>query len=187
MQSTIGVGVVYGSARPGRFCDTVATWAAEHVWATPGFALDLIDPACSLDPANANGLEPLRRQVERADAFVIVVPEHDGRYPPVLKTVIDAADPGWAAKPVAFVSYGGESGGRRAVAQLRLELAERHAVTVRQTVGFPHPRRQFDADGRLIETEPFRGAMVTMLAQLKWWAAALREARRAVPYARRAA
>lgn len=44
-----------------------------------------------------------------------------------------ARDP-WRAKPVGFVSYGGVSGGLRAVEQLRLVFAELHAVTVRDTV-----------------------------------------------------
>ena len=37
--------LIYGSTREGRFCDTVATWAAARVGEHPGFTLDVVDPA----------------------------------------------------------------------------------------------------------------------------------------------
>ncbi|MFB9236396.1 NADPH-dependent FMN reductase [Plantactinospora siamensis] len=43
----------------------------------------------------------------------------------------------WMAKPVAFVSYGGMSGGRHAVLHLENVLSELHAVTSRHGRGLP--------------------------------------------------
>ena len=71
--------------------------------------------------------------------------------------MIDHADEEWYAKPVALVSYGGISGGLRAVEQLRLVFAELHAVTIRDTVSFHFARRQFDADGEPVDTGGSRG------------------------------
>jgi NAD(P)H-dependent FMN reductase len=61
----------------------------------------------------------LCRRIDAADAFVVVTPEYNHSYPASLKHAIDMAYGEWNAKPVAFVSYGGISGGLRAVEALR--------------------------------------------------------------------
>jgi NAD(P)H-dependent FMN reductase len=97
----------------------------------------------------------------------------------VLKHAIDHAYAEWHAKPVGFVSYGGMSGGLRAVEQLRQVFSEFHTVTVRDSVSFHNVHR---------EPEEARGwegagdAAQTMLRQLAWWGATLRQARSATPY-----
>ena len=45
----------------------------------------------------------------------------------------------------------------------------------------------FDAEGTLLEADRAEQAMATMLAQLHWWASALRKARASVPYGQFAA
>jgi NAD(P)H-dependent FMN reductase len=45
MSSRIRVALIYGSTREGRFCDTVAAWAATRIASRSEFALDVIDPA----------------------------------------------------------------------------------------------------------------------------------------------
>ena len=32
MDQPLKIGLIYGSTRPGRFCDVVANWVAEQVW-----------------------------------------------------------------------------------------------------------------------------------------------------------
>ena len=65
-----------------------------------------------------------------------MTPEYNHSFPAALKNVIDWHGPQWHVKPVGFVSYGGISGGLRAVEQLRLVFAELHAVGIRDTVSF---------------------------------------------------
>jgi NAD(P)H-dependent FMN reductase len=178
VNSRIDVALVYGSTREGRFCDTVANWAAERIERSGAFVLDLIDPASRTD-----GVADLRRRIDRADAFVVVTPEYNHGYPAPLKSLIDSVGAEWQAKPVAFVSYGGISGGLRAVEQLRLVFAEVHAVAIRDSVSFANAWAQFDAAGGLIAPEAANAAMSTMLARLSWWALALRRAREACAYA----
>ncbi len=48
--------------------------------------------------------------------------------------MLDLAYVEWQAKPVAFVSYGGVSGGLRAVEHLRQVFAELHSVSIRDGV-----------------------------------------------------
>jgi NAD(P)H-dependent FMN reductase len=192
MKHKIHIALIYGSTRPGRFCDVVGEWAAGEISRRDEFTLDVIDPA-SFDPwAGADGpavgaVQTLAARIDRADAIVVVTPEYNHSYPAVLKSLIDSLKDEWQAKPVAFVSYGGLSGGIRAVEQLRLVFAELHATTLRDSVSFPNAWEQFDASGELHEPDRARRSMQVMLASLRWWASALRYARRVAPYSSRAA
>jgi len=129
----------------------------------------VIDPAALALPTRHQSrgnaaLTALTRRLAQSDAFVIVTPEYDHGYPAALKFLIDSIYDPWQAKPVAFVSYGGISGGLRAVEQLRLVFAELHAVAIRDSVSFANVWAQFDADGELLEPARARKSMATMLA-----------------------
>ena len=187
MDEPIRIGLIYGSTRKGRFCDTVAGWAAEQIRAAGKYTVDVIDPAVIL-PLPGEAEEPsaspnLWQRMAAADAFVVVTPEYNHGYPAALKSLIDSVGAEWQAKPVAFVSYGGISGGLRAVEQLRLVFAELHAVTIRDSVSFAGAWGLFDETGKLKQPERARKTMTTMLGRLQWWALALRQARVADPYA----
>ncbi|MGB6689553.1 MAG: NAD(P)H-dependent oxidoreductase [Terracidiphilus sp.] len=191
MNDKIRVALIYGSARKGRFCDKVATWAAEQIASHGGFSLDVIDPAIESlqarpDEESAPATPTLWQRVAEADAFVVITPEYNHGYPAPLKSLIDSVGAEWHAKPVAFVSYGGVSGGLRAVEQLRLVFAELHTVTIRDAVSFAGAWEQFDDAGKLLHPERHRRSSEALLARLHWWAVALRTARRAAPYARAA-
>lgn len=180
MESLIKVGVIYGSTRAGRFCDTVARWTASQIAARGNFALEIIDPAASVNAPT------LKQQVAACDAFVVVTPEYNHGYPAPLKALIDSMGSEWHAKPVAFVSDGGISGGLRAVEQLRLVFAELHAVTIRDSVSFAGAWEQFDSNGSLRSPERAERSMRAMLGRLHWWAIALAHARGIWPYAQSA-
>ena len=174
MVNPLKIGLVYGSTRPGRLCDTIASWVAKQVWQHGRFVLDPIDPA-------AEDQTELVRRIGEADGFIVATPEYNHSFPAPLKALIDAANREWHAKPVAFVSYGGVSGGLRAVEHLRGVFAELHAVGLRDTVSFANAWAQFE-DGQLRRPELAEAAMATQLARLEWWAQALRDARLARAY-----
>jgi NAD(P)H-dependent FMN reductase len=187
MEEAIRVALIYGSTRKGRFCDTVARWAASQIVADSRFLLEIVDPGVddgtdSLTKPGSEAIGSPQAVIERADAVVVVTPEYNHGYPAPLKALIDSTGLQWHAKPVAFVSYGGVSGGLRAVEQLRQVFAELHAVTVRDTVSFAGAWEQFDADGMPLSPERRQRSMGTMLQFLHWWALALRNARSARPY-----
>src|SRR5262245_8105578 len=166
MEKKIKVALIYGSTRPGRFCDTVAAWAASAIGKSGRFEVQLIDPARHPETKDQDGL---RKRIAEADAFVVVTPEYNHGYPAALKSLIDSFGAEWHAKPVGFVSYGGVSGGLRAVEQLRLVFAELHAVTLRDSVSFASAWEQFDEAGALRSPERAERTMATMLARLEWW------------------
>ena len=174
MRTPLHLALIYGSARPGRLCDAVGVWTEAEIRRAGGFTTEVVDPRTALDDEPA-----LREALARADGFVVVTPEYNHSFAAPLKALIDAADVEWGAKPAAFVSYGGLSGGLRAVEQLRLVFAELHVVGVAESVALPDAWNRFDAAGVMLEPERPRRAMGRMLTRLRWWGEALKAARSA--------
>jgi len=189
MNQPVKVGLIYGSARQGRFCDVVARWTEKELGVSGDFSVEVIDPAAHIraarqvaPPHAAGDYRSLRAQLGEADAFVVVTPEYNHGYPAALKELIDSAGEEWYAKPVAFVSYGGVSGGLRAVEQLRQVFAELHVVSIRDSVSFQNAWQVFDAKGSPADADRSSAQMSRMLSKLHWWAVALRTAREKSPY-----
>lgn len=185
------VAVILGSNRDGRFGPVVADWFLARAARHPGIETDLVDVAeadlptaitFSPGPEEAARLGAVSARLAAADAFVVLTPEYNHSFPAPLKTLIDWHSAEWQAKPVAFVSYGGISGGLRAVEQLRQVFAELHTVTVRDTVSFHNAGALFDDAGRHLDPEPADAAAKALLDQLVWWGTALRDARQVRPY-----
>jgi NAD(P)H-dependent FMN reductase len=181
------VAILIGSTRQGRFAPVVANWFAGYIQARREFLADMIDLAeVALPDVLTRNPEPavetLRSRLAVADAFVIITPEYNHSFPAPLKTAIDWFSKEWSARPVAFVAYGGNAGGLRAVEQLRQVFAELHSVTVRNAVGFAGAWELFDATGQLRNPERHEKAANAMLDQLGWWANVLKEGRKVRPY-----
>jgi NAD(P)H-dependent FMN reductase len=178
--------IIVGSTREGRFGERVARWFVGQASRRGDMVLDVIDLA-ELDlPAvlprhHDAALQAYVERIDRADAFVVVTPEYNHGYPASLKQAIDIPHHQWRGKPVGFVSYGGMSGGLRAVEQLRQVFPELHATTVRDTVSFHMASRRFDDEGEPIDAAGCNDAATTMLDELAWWGTALRTARSAQP------
>ncbi len=180
IQERMNLAVVIGSVREGRFGPTVANWFADQARQHDAFAVDLIDLAGLDIPesmASSPDADDFAGRIGVADAVVVVTPEYNHSFPGPLKTAIDSLGGEWHAKPVGLVSYGGMSGGLRAVEQLRQVFAELHATTVRDSVSFANFWELFDEAGELAEAEGPNAAATVMLDALVWWGRALRSAR----------
>ncbi|MDE1995293.1 MAG: NAD(P)H-dependent oxidoreductase [Rhizobiaceae bacterium] len=186
MKETTRLAILYGSTREGRLCDRVVNWVVRELANDPLVEIDRIDPLEFGLPDRHDGshpaVEPLAVRLTAADAFIIVTPEYNHSFTGSLKSVLDLVYEPWQAKPVAFVSYGGISGGLRAVEQLRLVFAELHAVTLRDTVSFANPWGRFTEDGVLQDPGDAPQSLRRMMARLHWWSDALKPARRIHPY-----
>ncbi|NBE85319.1 NADPH-dependent FMN reductase [Micromonospora rubida] len=187
----IRLALIIGSTREGRFGPTVARWFLNQAKQRDDFEVDVVDLAehelptvitAQPTPEGAQALGEVMPRIKAADAFVIVTPEYNHSFPASLKNAIDWHSTQWHAKPVGFVSYGGLSGGLRAVEALRLVLAELHAATVRATVSFHDAWKQFGPDGEPIDPEGCNTSAKYLLDQLGWWATILREGRERRPY-----
>ena len=162
------------NSEPGRFGTVLAEWFGREVESRDEFKLDLID-------LDRTPLTELPRRIDEADAIVVVSPEYNHGYPGDLKSAIDAVRRPWYAKPVAFIVYGGRSGGLRAAEQLRQVFGELHSVTTRDTLSFHQPTDHFSAEGEPLDPTTSLAA-AALLDQLAWWGRPLRDARTTTPY-----
>ncbi|MCP2167057.1 NADPH-dependent FMN reductase [Goodfellowiella coeruleoviolacea] len=194
----LNLAVITASVRQGRFGPVVTDWFATQARQHGQFTVDLIDLAEVALPLSLPNASPkaegdayprpaemadLTGRLAAADAFVVVTPEYNHSFPASIKSLIDWHYTQWQAKPVGFVSYGGISGGLRAVEQLRLVFAEMHAVTTQASVSFANYWEQFDATGQPSRPDLANEAAKLLLDQLWWWGGALHRARRDTPYA----
>lgn len=182
-EAPLAVTVVVGSNRHGRFGPVVADWLLDRMRDRDDLAPTVLDVAEADLPTTfaptteaRAALSAVTPKLAAADAFVVLTPEYNHSYPAGLKNLIDWHFTEWRAKPVALVSYGGLSGGLRAVEHLRQVFAELHAVTLRDTVSFHNAATSFDG-GRLKDPTAANAAAKVMLDQLVWWGRGLREAR----------
>lgn len=192
--TSLRLAIIIGSTRGGRFAPVVADWITERARQHGGLDVDVIDlaeitlpnemPAYGQapEPEVAAALAKLSPRLAAADAFVVLTPEYNHSYPASLKNAIDWHSAEWQAKPVGFVSYGGISGGLRAVEHLRGVFAELHAVTIRETVSFAMAGNLFE-NGELKDPQAPNAAAKALLDQLIWWGRALRNAKQEHPYA----
>ncbi|MDJ0400822.1 NADPH-dependent FMN reductase [Rhodococcus rhodochrous] len=168
--------VVVASVRAGRIAPVVADWfaatARQHAEFDVG-VLDLAETPLPQDLSGGPDADAFTRRIGAADAFVVVTSEYNHGYPAALKTAIDTVKREWRTKPVGFVSYGGLSGGLRAVEQLRQVVVEVHMVPVRQSVSFHRVKHAFAADGTTSDEAAIDGAE-RMLDQIAWWARTVR-------------
>lgn len=181
----LAVAVIVGSTREHRRADKVVRWLMGELEGRDDMAVDVIDLAeVALPAVLPHPEDPVavafKQRIAAADAFIVVVPEYNHGYPASVKQAIDIPHREWFAKAVAFVTYGGLSGGIRAAEQLRQVFAEVRAFAVRDQVAFP--RIQIDDDGIPAEVDYASRASAAMLTDLVWWGLALREAREARPY-----
>lgn len=182
--------VIIGSTRTGRFGPTVARWFADRVGDRSEFDLNVVDLAETWLPdvldvetdESPRAVRDLAPWLDAADAFVVVTPEYNHSFPASLKNAVDWFTDEWRAKPVGYVSYGGLSGGLRAVEALRLVFDELHATSVRSGVAFPNYPELFDDRGELADPKRHEHAADTMLDELVWWGEALRAQRARRPY-----
>jgi NAD(P)H-dependent FMN reductase len=114
-------------------------------------------------------------RVQKADAFVFVTPEYNFSTPPSLVNALDYLVVEWAYKPIAFVSYGGVSGGLRSVQMTKLLVTALKMVPLVEAVSIPFFASFIDATtGKFVPEEKQAKAAASMLDELLRWTAALK-------------
>jgi NAD(P)H-dependent FMN reductase len=157
--------ILFGSSRHGRKGSVVANWLQRHAGTDSRFEeVDFVDLQQLNLPFFDEPLSPfaMSRQgakythiegkswaehVAKCDGVIIITPEYNHGPPAVLKNALDWVGPEWLDKPVAFVSYGGVSGGARAVEQLRSITIELGLVQVANPIHFVFFSDSFDENG----------------------------------------
>ena len=111
------IAVIYGSSRPSKAGETVATWFEGQVEAPDGVEIELVDLAEVNLPMINEPMPPMMGQYEAQstkdwaeqvsgyDAFVFVVAEYNRSFTPILKNALDTLYAEWNDKPAAMLSY----------------------------------------------------------------------------------
>lgn len=189
----IRISVIVGSVRPQRFAEQPANWIADHLRrhsAVDTRILDLADYSIpmyeELLPPAYPGRPPFTNEVvvrwtaeiAASDGFVIVTPEYNHGYPPVLKNALDYVYAEWNRKPVAFIAYG-EVAGARSVIHLRDVVATLGMASMQKDVQIPFSSLMVHYQGGDVAAElrKFDDAASVMVDNLLWWTTALKEAR----------
>ena len=187
--SVLNLAVILGSVRPNRLGLRVARYVAAKC-RERGHATTLVDPLDfplplldkmykEYPPGTApEVLERLATVVKAADAYVVVSAEYNHSIPPALANLLDHFLGEYSFKPSAIVCYSaGQFGGVRAAMQLRAMLPELGMPTIPTLLPFPKAQEMLDEHG--IPSDPPRTdeAAAKFLAELEWYATALRAAR----------
>ncbi len=182
--------VIICSTRPGRVGKAVGDWFDGAARQHGGFDVELVDLAEMNLPIYDEPKHPRLKQyehehtkrwsasVDSADAFVFVTPEYNHGPPPSLVNALNYVYVEWTYKPAGFVSYGGVSGGMRAVQSEKLALTSFKMVPILETVLIPMVPQHIDkATGALQPNEIHQSSATMMLDELLRWAKALKPLR----------
>jgi NAD(P)H-dependent FMN reductase len=153
------LGIIVASTRPTRVGHLIGQWVHERAVEHGKFDIELLDLAKFNLPLYDEPKHPSLQQYEHdhtkrwsasvaaADAFVIVTPEYNYGPPPSLINAFDYVYKEWNYKPAGFVSYGGVSGGLRAVQMEKQTLTTLKVVPIVEAVVIPMAPQSI-ADGR---------------------------------------
>jgi NAD(P)H-dependent FMN reductase len=176
------------STRPGRVGAPVAAWFHEVAREHGRFDAHLVDLAEFNLPIYDEPKHPRLQQYEHehtrrwsvsvaaADAFVFVTPEYNYGPPPSLVNALNYVYNEWNYKPAGFVSYGGMSGGIRAVQVEKMTLSTLKMVPILEGVPIPMVAQHLSG-GVFTPTEIIQTSATVMLDELFRWADALRPMR----------
>jgi NAD(P)H-dependent FMN reductase len=180
--------IIVGSTRPGRVGLPVARWFADVASEHGSFDVELVDLAevdlPLLDEPNHPRFHRYEHEhtkawsatIDRGDAYAFVTPEYNHSYSAPLKNAIDYLHTEWLHKPVGFVSYGGVSGGTRAVQALKPVVGALKMVALTDAVNIPFVQQQMH-DGVFVPNETTAKAATAMLDELARHDRALRNLR----------
>lgn len=184
--------VIICSTRPGRIGDRIGRWFADYAAQHSDFEVQLIDLADFDLPLYDEPRHPVLKQyenahtkrwsesVDAADAYVFVAPEYNYAPTPAFVNALNYVYHEWNYKPCAFVSYGGISGGLRAVQAARLQVTTLKMMPIPQGVAIPMVGTMIDEQsGEFKANELIEDAANGVLAELSIWAQGLKSMRSA--------
>jgi NAD(P)H-dependent FMN reductase len=180
---------IIASTRPGRVGSAVAKWFHAFAVENGRFEAQLVDLADFNLPIYDEPVHPRFQRYEHehtkrwsesvaaADAYVFVTPEYNYSPPPSLVNAFDFLYREWNCKPCGFVSYGGVSGGLRAVQMERLHATTLKMMPMMEGVTVPMVANQIDDNGDFASNELIDASAQTLLDELLRWATALKPMR----------
>ncbi len=177
--------VIIASTRPGRVGLPVANWFIQHASASGEWQVMVADLA-ELDlPMLDEPMHPRLKQyghehtkrwsstVDVADCYVVVMPEYNFSIPAPLVNALDYVYSEWNYKPFGFVSYGGVSGGLRAVQMAKQLVTTLKMMPMFEAVTIPFVQKFISDQGEFVPSEMHTQSADDLLTELKKWSDAL--------------
>lgn len=176
--------IVLASTRPGRVGLPVGQWFYEFAKNEGSFEPNLLDLADFDLPVYDEPHHPRlgnyqhehtrrwSKAVASGDAYVFVTPEYNHGPMPALVNALNYLYNEWNYKPAGFLSYGGASGGLRAVQLTKPILGALKLVPIVEQIMVPMVA-QCIKDGSFVPNELHVESAGTMLRELRRWAGAL--------------
>ncbi|WP_330474617.1 NADPH-dependent FMN reductase [Terrabacter sp. C0L_2] len=170
--------IILASTRPGRRGGAVAEWMQHVAREQAGFTIEVVDLAevglPLLDEPHHPRLQQYTRDhtkawsatINRAHAFVFVMPEYNHSFPAALKNALDYLFVEWADKPVGLVSYGGVSAGLRSAAAIKPVLTALRMVPALEAVSIPNVNELLSEDGEMRADAGLDAAAKAMLDEV---------------------
>jgi NAD(P)H-dependent FMN reductase len=181
--------IIIASTRPGRKGPAIAKWIHEKTLTHNGFTVELLDLAQINLPFLDEPEHPRFKKythehtkkwsaaIDSADAYIMVTPEYNFSMTAPLKNALDFLFVEWAKKPVAFVSYGGMSGGIRAVQTLKQVVTTLKMMPLTESIAIPFFTKFIDDNGVFNADEMLNKSADALLKELEIWASALKTIR----------
>lgn len=191
--------VVISSTRPGRVGPAVARWFNDFARQHGQFDVRLVDLADFNLPIYDEPNHPAMQQYEHAhtkawsasvaeaDAFVFVTPEYNFNPPPSFVNALNYVYREWNYKACGFVSYGGVSGGMRAVQMAKQLVTTLKMMPMVEGVAVPMVGQLLDEQGAFVSNELIDHSAQQMLDELSKWTGALAGLRPRAPEAAKTA
>lgn len=181
--------IITSTTREGRKGIAVANWITELAKQTNKYNIELLDLAQIdlpfMDEPNHPRLQQYKYEhtkqwsetINTADAFIIVLAEYNFGFPAPIKNAIDYLYNEWMHKPVAFVSYGGVSGGLRSTQMLKQVVTAVHMMPIVDQVNIPFFAKFINENGTFVPDESIIKSAGAMLIEVERWSVALKAMR----------
>jgi NAD(P)H-dependent FMN reductase len=181
--------VIICSTRPTRVGPAVARWFADFARQHAKFATTLVDLADFNLPIYDEPNHPSTQKYEKdhtkrwsasvadADAYVFVTPEYNFGPPPSFINALNYVYREWNYKPCGFVSYGGVSGGLRAVQLEKQLVTTLKMMPMVEGVAIPMVAKLIDESRKFIPNDLITASANSLLDELFRWAEGLKAMR----------
>jgi len=151
--------IIVTSTRPGRKGPVIAEWVKNQALADGRFEVELVDIADLNLPLFDEPNHPHQHDYQhehtkrwsaiagRGDAYIFVVPEYDSTPSSSFINAVTYLSLEWQYKGVAFLGYGGVSGGARAISVARNMMIAVRSVPIADSINIPNYFEHFDEGG----------------------------------------
>ena len=181
--------IIICSTSPSRVGPAIAQWTQQAALSNDQFDAQVVDLESFNLPVFDEPEHPRLQKyqhahtkawsasVQAADAFVFVLPEYNFGPPSALLNAMNYLVREWQYKPAAFVSYGGMSGGLRAVQVTKQLLTTLKIMPMLEAVAIPNVGQHLDAQKTFVPNDLHTSSATAMFDELYRWTQAMKPLR----------